>query len=187
MAQIHQTDLDTARRIADGDARVTESFVVAHYASLYRFMRHLTRHVEDAEDLTQLAFIKAKQQIASYRGKASLRTWLYRVALFEYTHWKRKHRRLLSLDAAPARPEPGYDACLEAEALLDALQRLPDDLRETFLLHEVQELSVEETANVLNVPAGTVKSRLFNARRKLCSVLNGRQEEEIEAKPALES
>lgn len=187
MAQIHLKDLDTARRIADGDAGVTEGFVATHYASLYRFMRHLTGHVEDAEDLTQQAFIKAKQQIASYRGKASLRTWLYRVALYEYTHWKRKRRKWLSLESAPAHSEPAYEACVEAAALLDALQKLPEGMREAFLLHEVQELSVEETASVLGLPVGTVKSRLFNARRKLCETLNGRQEEEIEAQPALES
>ena len=70
MAPINATDIATARKIADGDAVVTERFFVTHYASLYRFMRQLTGHREDAEDLTQQAFIKAKQQIDSYRGKA---------------------------------------------------------------------------------------------------------------------
>ena len=177
MAQIHASDLETARRIADGDAGVTERFVVSHYASVCRFMRHLTGQKEDAEDLTQQAFIKAKQQIASYRGKATLRTWLFRIAFHEYTHWKRSRRRTLTLESAPARVETAYDACLEAEALLDALKRLPEPLREAFLLHEVQELSVEETASVLGLPQGTVKSRLFNARQKLSSMLEGRQEE----------
>jgi RNA polymerase sigma-70 factor (ECF subfamily) len=187
MAHHLVTDLETARRIAAGDARVTETFVLTHYASLYRFMRHLTGQVEDAEDLTQQAFIKAKQQIASYRGSATLRTWLFRVAFHEYSHWKRRHRRMLSLDLAPAHLEPAYDACIEAEALLDALRRLPERLREAFLLHEVQELSVEDTASVLGVPQGTVKSRLFNARKKLCAMLEGRQEDEIGARHVYES
>lgn len=187
MAQNHVTDLDTARRIAAGDARVTEGFVLSHYASLFRFLKHLTRHREDAEDLTQQAFIKAKQQIDSYRGKASLRTWLYRIALHEYTHWKRARRKTGSLDLVPARVDPAYEACVETVALLDALEKLPGALKETFLLHEVQEMSVEETANVLGVPQGTVKSRLSSARKKLCSLMEGRQEEEIEARPVLES
>jgi len=187
MAPKHATDIETARNIANGDAEVTESFVLSHYASLYRFMRQLTGHREDAEDLTQQAFIKAKQQIASYRGKASLRTWLYRVAFHEYTHWKRSRRRTQSLESAPPRVEPAYEACLDAEALLNALRRLPDPLQEAFLLFEVQELTLEETANVLRVPKGTVKSRLHNARRKLHLMLDGRQENEIEPKPVLES
>lgn len=187
MAHNHVTDLETARRIASGDAWATENFVITHYASVCRFLRHLTRHAEDSEDLTQQAFIKAKQQIASYRGKASLRTWLFRIALHEYTHWKRKHRRTHSLDLAPARVEPAYEACIETVALLNALEKLPDGLKETFLLSEVQELSIEETAAVLGVPQGTVKSRMFAARKKLCFLLEGRQEDEIEARPILES
>ncbi|HTQ11356.1 MAG TPA: RNA polymerase sigma factor [Fimbriimonadaceae bacterium] len=187
MAPHHVTDLETARRIADGDAWATESFVLAHYASVFRFLRHLTRHREEAEDLTQQAFIKAKLQIASYRAKASLRTWLFRIALHEYTHWRRRRRRLVGLDQAPARVEPAYDACIETEALLDALERLPDRAREAFLLFEIQELSIEETARVLGVPQGTVKSRLANARRRLSALLDGRQEDAIESKAVLES
>jgi RNA polymerase sigma-70 factor (ECF subfamily) len=187
MAQNHVIDLETARRIGADDAEVIESFVRRHYAPLCRFMRHLTRQVEDAEDLTQQAFIQAKQQIASYRGKASLRTWLYRIAIHEYSHWKRKRRRTLDLESAPAHVEPAFQACLEADALLCAITRLPESLQTAFLLYEVQELSLEETASVLGLPQGTVKSRLFNARRKLCSMLSGRQENEIEAQPILES
>ncbi|HVT11007.1 MAG TPA: RNA polymerase sigma factor [Fimbriimonadaceae bacterium] len=187
MAPNHAIDLETARRIASGDAWATESFVVTHYAAVCRFMRHLTGHAEDSEDLTQQAFIKAKQQIASYRGKASLRTWLFRIALHEYTHWKRRRRRTHGLEAAPARIEPAYEACVEAIALFEALEKLPEALKETFLLAEVQEMSIEETAAVLGVPQGTVKSRLFAARKKLCFLLEGRQENEIEAKPVLES
>ena len=187
MAPQHAIDIEIARKIAHDDAGVTESFVLAHYASLYRFMRQLTGHREDAEDLTQQAFIKAKQQIASYSGKASLRTWLYRVAFHEYTHWKRRRRRTQSLESAPPLVEPAYEACLEAEALLNALRRLPDPLQEAFLLFEVQDLTLEETAKVLRVPKGTVKSRLHNARRKLHQMLDRRQENEIEAKPIMES
>jgi RNA polymerase sigma-70 factor (ECF subfamily) len=187
MPHHYTADLETARQIADGNARVTESFVLAHYASVRRFMRHLSRHEEDAEDLTQQAFIKAKQQIASYRGSASLRTWLFRIALHEYTHWKRRQRRTTSLDLVPAQAEPGYETCVETVALMTALAKLPEGLQAAFLLYEVQELSIEETAKVLGVPQGTVKSRLAAARKKLCQLMDGRQEDEIEARPILES
>lgn len=187
MAHIHVNDLDTARRIADGEVRETEIFVTLHYAPLFRFMRQHTKHREDAEDLTQLAFIKAKQQIASYRGQASLRSWLYRVAFHEFTHWNRQRRTTQSLDTVPARSELAYEACIEAGALEDALGKLPQRLREAFLLHEVHELSVEETAGVLGLPEGTVKSRLFHARRKLHAALGGHKEDEYEKRSILES
>ncbi|MDR3692342.1 MAG: RNA polymerase sigma factor [Fimbriimonas sp.] len=187
MTPTHATDLELAHRIASGDAEATESFVRKHYARLYRFMHHLTRHVEDAQDLTQQAFIQAKNQIASYRGKASLRTWLYRIALHEYTHWRRKRRKTASLDSVPPTYDPSYEACIEAEILLAAITRLPERLKEAFLLAEVEELPLEEVAKVLHVPVGTIKSRLFHARRRLCMLLNERQENEIEAKPILEA
>jgi RNA polymerase sigma-70 factor, ECF subfamily len=180
-------DLELARQIAAGDTGAIEAFVQQHYASVLRFMRHLTRRVEDAEDLTQQSFLKARSQIGSYQGKSSLRTWLHRLAFHEYTHWKRRQRRTFTLQHAPAQTEPGFDACIEAAALLEALHQLPDALRETFLLHEVQELPIEEVAKVLSRPVGTIKSRLFHARRRLRAHLEGGQEEKIDAEPAYES
>lgn len=180
-------DLELARRIADGDAEAIQSFVGRYYHSVYRFMRHLTRHVEDAEDLTQQAFVKARQEIASYRGKASLRTWLHRVALHEYTHWKRRQRKTAALDLAAPHIETGYEDCLEGIVLAEALQRLSEPLRVAFVLFEIDELSLEEVSKVLRLPKGTVKSRLFKARRKLCELMLGRQEDELEREHALES
>jgi RNA polymerase sigma-70 factor, ECF subfamily len=180
-------DLELARQIAAGDTGAVEAFVRQHYASVLRFMRHLTRRAEDAEDLTQQAFLKARSQIGSYQGKSSLRTWLHRVAFHEYTHWKRSQRWTLTLRHAPARIEPAFEACLEAAALLEALDTLPDALRETFLLHEVQQLPIEEVAKVLSRPVGTVKSRLFHARKRLRAHLESGQEEKIDAEPAYES
>jgi RNA polymerase sigma-70 factor (ECF subfamily) len=180
-------DLDLAKRIADGDAEAIQSFVARYYHSVYRFMRHLTRHVEDAEDLTQQAFVKARQEIASYRGKASLRTWLHRVALHEYTHWKRRQRKTAALDIATPHNESGYDECLEGIVLAEALQKLSEPLRVAFILFEIDQLSLEEVAGVLRLPKGTVKSRLFKARKKLSELMLGRQEEEREREHALES
>lgn len=181
------TDIDAAKRIEGGDLAATESFVCENYAPVLRFLRQLTGHVQEAEDLTQQAFIKAKHQIGSFRGDASLRSWLFRIAFHEYTHWKRRRRPTTGLEIAPAHVEPAYDSVLEAEALLSALGRLPASLRAAFLLHEVQELTVKEVASVLGVPQGTVKSRLFHARRKLSWLLEGQQEVENEVRPALES
>lgn len=180
-------DLETARKIADGDPRTTEAFVQEHYAFVLRFMRHLTRRIEDAEDLTQQTFLTARTRVGSFKGQSSLRTWLHRVAFHEYTHWKRRQRRTERLSPGLARHEPGFAACLEAAILLDALHMLPANHRETFLLHEVQELSLEEVASVLGKPVGTVKSRLFHARKLLREALEGGQEDHFDGEPALES
>ncbi len=166
-------DLETARKIADGDPQTMESFVHEHYAFVLRFMRHLTRRIEDAEDLTQQTFLKVRCQVGSFKGQSSLRTWLHRVAFHEYTHWKRRQRKTEHLSPTLARHEPGFAACLDAANLLDALHQLPAKHREAFLLHEVQELSLQDVAKVLGKPVGTVKSRLFHARKLLRDALEG--------------
>ena len=179
-------DRDIARLIASEDASATEDFVRSHYQSVYRFMRHLTRQVEDSEDLTQQAFIRAKERIATYRGNASLRTWLHRVAFHEYTHWKRSHRKTGRLELTTPYWETGYDVCVESAVLDEALGHLPEHQRTAFLLFEVQDLSIAEAAHVLRIPQATFKSRLFKARKQLCSLMTERKETTLETRNALE-
>ncbi|MEQ1822717.1 MAG: RNA polymerase sigma factor [Fimbriimonadaceae bacterium] len=180
-------DLETASKIANGNAEAMEAFVQEHYASVLRFMRHLTRNLDDAEDLTQQAFINAKRKANSFRGHSSLKTWLHRIAFYEYTHWKRVQRRTERLSLHHAVREPGFETCLEAASLLDALATLSNRHRETFLLHEVQELSVQEVAKVMGTPVGTVKSRLNKARRLLRIELERENEETLIGKTVYES
>jgi RNA polymerase sigma-70 factor, ECF subfamily len=170
------TDKDRARQIESGDAEALRAFVDGHYSSVLRFMRHLTRSIEDAEDLTQQAFLKARENITGFRGSSSIRTWLHRVAFHEYTHWRRKQRPLLRLSHREIAPEPGFQACIEGAALLDALHQLPAPMREVFLLFEVQELTMEEIATVMGVPGGTAKSRLHHARLRLRTLLQDQEE-----------
>ena len=169
-------DLETAKSIAAGDADAAERFVRDYYASVFRLMRHLTGHREDADDLTQQAFVVARGKIATYRGGASLKTWLHRVAFNEYAQWKRRRKRVLPLTSDRASEDPGYGSCILGQSLLEALGALPDKLREAVVLHEIEDLPVDEVANILRVPAGTVKARLFHARRKLRDLLDDEAE-----------
>ncbi|RYG15876.1 RNA polymerase sigma factor [bacterium] len=169
-------DLEVARRIAAGDGAAAEKLVRDHYPSVFRAMRHLTGHREDAEDLTQQAFLVARGKIDTYRGAASLKTWLHRIAFNEYAMWKRKQRQTAPLTLDQPTDEAGYRSFVTGEALLAALATLPEKLRVAFILHEVEAMKVEEVAKVLGVPNGTVKARLFYARRRLRAQL----EEETE-------
>lgn len=164
-------DLETARRIATGDAEAAEAFVRTHYPSVFRLMRHLTGHREDAEDLTQQAFLVARSKIHTYRGDSGLRTWVHRLAFNEYAQWKRRKRPTAPLRLDHAIDDPGFRSFVVGESLLSALNSLPEKLREAFILHEVNELTVEEVAAVLRAPTGTVKARLFYARRRLRALL----------------
>ena len=157
-----------AQKIAAGDAGAMDDLVDAHYDGVFRYLAHLTRHRQDAEDLAQQSFLRAQAKITSFRGDGSLRAWLFRLAYREYLHWRRRKTWLPWADAEETpRPEPGFQDVEEAAWLLDALAQIHPDHKQAFLLHEVQGFSVEETAAIVGSPVGTVKSRLHHARARL--------------------
>ncbi|RYG30881.1 RNA polymerase sigma factor [bacterium] len=164
-------DLQTARLIAAGDGEAAEKLVRDHYPSVFRAMRHLTGHREDAEDLTQQAFLVAREKIHTFRGSSGLKTWIHRIAFNEYAQWNRKRRQTTALPPDQQIDDPGYRSFVAGESLLSALRELTDKHRVAFVLHEVEEMKVEEVARVLRVPTGTVKARLFYARRRLRALL----------------
>ena len=157
-------DLDKLRK---RDAEALNTWVHRNYDDIYRLLRHLTRQTETAEDLAQQTFLKAIQALPSYRGEASHKTWLSRIAFREYIAWRRKRRLFLPLEMLAPKTDPKFGAVEDGEALLDALHTLPSALREAFLLFEVQQMSIEEIAEVTSSPVGTVKSRLHHARTRL--------------------
>ena len=163
------------RRILSGDKAAGEQFVTEHYGRIYRFLRHLTRQAEEAENLAQQTFANAWGALATFRGESSLATWLHRIAYHAYTRHLKAHREHAPLEAADVPDDPASQM-LGPVLLQDALGRLPFEHRETFLLHYVQGFSVPEVAGVLGVAAGTVKSRLFSARQRLRGLLGETKE-----------
>ena len=163
--------LDRLRR---GEREAMDTVALRHHADVYRFLRHLTRHRQEAEDLAQSTFLRAFARIDTYAGKAPLRSWLLGVAYREFTGWRRRRLWLPLVGDCPE-PRDAYDDLAEAEALLAAIGRLPDGLRATFLLFHVEEMPLAEVAATLAIPEGTVKSRLHAARARLRKTL--REEE----------
>lgn len=166
---MHDTAL--VQRILKGDRAAGERFVTAHYPRIFRLLRCLAGNAETAQDLTQQTFARAWQALPAFQGKASLTTWLHKIAYHEYTNWLRSRRDFAPLDEAAGiadlREARGLDSILVSRALA----QLPDEQRETFVLYYMQEFSVTEIGEMLELPAGTVKSRLFTARRRLRELL----------------
>ena len=154
-----------------GEKAAGDRFVVEHYARIYRLLRHLTGHTQAAEDLTQTTFIKAWQALPRFQRKAQLATWLHKIAYHEYAHWLRAKRDHAALDAYIEMPTPQPDSDFENFVLPSALSCLSEEQRSVFVLYYLQELNTREIAEVLDIPAGTVKSRLFTARQNLRDVL----------------
>ena len=152
------------KRLLCGDEKAARLFVDDHYGPLLRFLRCLTGSDDEAVELTQQTFVKAQNGLAGFRHESSLRTWLRSIAYHEFTHWRRDRRKTVGLSESVEGPSGLTE---DGIVLQEAIDALPDELRETFVLREIDRLSVRETAAVLDVPEGTVKSRCSLARERL--------------------
>jgi RNA polymerase sigma-70 factor (ECF subfamily) len=152
---------------------VFPSLVESHYAGLYRFALSLARNPADAADLTQQTFYiwATKGQALREAGKA--KTWLFTTLYREFLRLRRRDARITALeDLAPAEQDPpDADADIigkmDAELVLAALQEVPLTFREPLALFYLQDLSYLEIAEVLEVPIGTIMSRLARGKAHL--------------------
>jgi RNA polymerase sigma-70 factor, ECF subfamily len=175
------SDGELARRVAAGDKAAFETLMRRHNRTLFRTARAILRDDAEAEDALQEAYLLAYQAIGGFRGEAKLSTWFARIVANQALERLRKHVRraeivplqssapLEQLDQIPDTDmdkTPEHSASrLEMRRLLEAqIDSLPDDYRAVFMLRAVEEMSVEETADVLGIPPATVRSRLFRAR-----------------------
>lgn len=189
---LQASDLDLASMVAAGDPGAFEVLMRRHNGALYRTARSILRDDAEAEDVVQESYLLAYRKMASFRGDASLSTWLTRIVVNEATGRLRKTRRradIIELVPGPAgvgieeeehmssergAPEMPDDAALRAEArrLIEArIDALPDSLRTVFMLRAVEDLSVQETADILGIPEATVRSQYFRARGLLREAL----------------
>jgi len=187
-------DVELARRIAQGDTSAFEPVMRRHNQMLYRLARSILKDDAEAEDAVQEAYLSAFRHFATFRGDSALSTWLARIVVNESYARLRKRKRsatVVALDSrwpdmragdggfiggemANDRPDESTEspetAAMRAE-LRDLLERridgLPDQFRAVFMLRDVQDLSVEETAACLDIPVATVRSRAFRARALL--------------------
>jgi len=166
-----QEDMELARGIARNDPASVTAFFNAYHNGVYQYMLCLTNNVEDAEDLTQDSILKAKNHIRSYRGESGLKTWVHRVAFHTFTHWNRKRHPRAILSTELCANEDSYSQVEATQALLAALSQLNPALAQPLVLQEINCFSVDEIARVLEIPTGTVKSRLSAARQRLKQIL----------------
>jgi RNA polymerase sigma-70 factor (ECF subfamily) len=177
-------------RYRDGDVRAFELLVTRHRKPLYNFILRFVRDTAQAEDVTQEAFLRLVKGADAYERQAKFTTWLYTIArnLCVDASRRGKHRKAASLDA-PLSDDDGASSLLDllpdgtagvdrqAQSrelglrLRQAIEALPDEQREIFLLREVADLQFNEIANVVGCPENTVKSRMRYALEKLREAL----------------
>jgi RNA polymerase sigma factor (sigma-70 family) len=181
--------MELVKRAREGDMSAYDDLVRRYQERIYATIYHMTSNHEDANDLAQEAFIKAFQALKSFKGGSSFYTWIYRIAVNKTINFlkQRKNRAQLSLNDLDFNAEhdpdlmalisdktPRRDANLAElqEKLNAAMQKLSDYNRLVVTLHDVQGLSHEEIAKVMDCNIGTVRSRLFYARQQLQAYLS---------------
>lgn len=162
-----------------GDTQAAEALILEHHARLFAFLRRLCGNDAEAEDLTQRTFTRVWTSIGSYAGHSSISAWIHGIAHNVYLDWRRAQRPGESppdawWEACPsADPSPADQAAAAdlARTVYAAVDELPVDLRAVIHLHHYQGLTLQETAEALNVSASTVKHRLRAALTELQAVL----------------
>jgi len=162
-----------------------EALVLPHLSAAYRLARYLTRNDADAEDVVQEACLRALKYFGGFRGDGASqsRAWLLTIVRNMAHTWRGRRRADASTSEfdetvhTQAMTDEHQDALLSAgdarETLAHALERLPPDFREVIVLREIEGLSYKEISEVVDVPVGTVMSRLSRARQRLQDALTG--------------
>lgn len=181
---------DETRLIDDalrGNSDAFGRLVCRYQDRLFTSLVHITGSHEEAEDVAQEAFVQAFIKLESFQGKSRFYTWLYRIALNISASRRRKRRGEIAVDfsgrAAEYVVHVGADSCdapLERQELVAhvraALSRLPQDHRQILVLRELEGCSYDDIVQILQLPAGTVRSRLHRARKLLHEILKEHQQ-----------
>ena len=154
-----------------GSQRKVQQLVDDHYVALYRYAYRLTGSASDAEDLTQETFCKAQVHLHQLRDPARAKSWLFCILRNAYLHKLRgdKHQRCVSLSDLNDLPERPRGPLLEVEPeqLQQALNELPENFRTPVILYYFEDFSYRDIAEQMDLPLGTVMSRLARAKAHL--------------------
>ena len=175
------SDADCVRRIQHGEVDAFEVLVRRHEKTIFNLVYRMLGDYDDAIEVSQEVFLSAYRAIGQFRGDANFSTWLYRIALNHATTRRRsnnsrQHRTAPIEDMELIRDsQPGPAETLEKKEMQErvqlALNKLTPDDAAVILLRDLQDVPYDEVARLLEIPVGTVKSRLHRARQALKSLL----------------
>jgi len=183
-----EVDHQLVERAQRGDKHAFELLVSKYQRKLARLLSRFIRDPGEVEDVTQEAFIKAYRALPSFRGDSAFYTWLYRIGVNTAKNYLvamgRRAPTVTEIDNEEAEniedsqqlkdlntPENELMSRQIAETVNQTLQELPEELRTAITLREIEGLSYEEIAQVMNCPIGTVRSRIFRAREAIAERL----------------
>ncbi len=184
-----EIDQQIVERVQRGEKQAFDLLVIKYQRKLARLISQFIRDSGEVEDVTQEAFIKAYRALPSFRGDSAFYTWLYRIGIntaknFLVSQGRRAPTNTQSFDSEDAEnfeeggnlrelntPESELMSKQIAQTVNLTLDELPEELRTAIILREIEGLSYEEIASVMNCPIGTVRSRIFRAREAISEEL----------------
>jgi len=187
---VKENDSELINKAKNGDAKAYEGLLKKYKNSVYNLVYRMVRDVQEAEDLTQEAFIKAFNSLALFNEEYAFSTWLYKIATNNCIDFFRKRKlQTYSLDKPiqykdseiqheipdpDLNPEKSILARERSSMIQEAIETLPEKYYTAIVLRHNDEKSYEEIAEILELPLGTVKARIFRAREMLNKVLKER-------------
>jgi len=183
-----EVDQQLVERVQGGDKHAFDLLVAKYQRKLTRLLSQFVRDPAEVEDVAQETFIKAYRALPSFRGDSAFYTWLYRIGINTAKNYLvsqgRKAPMLQGVDSEVAEnyeeggvlremhtPESELMSKQIAQTVNDTLEELPEELRTAIILREIEGLSYEEIANIMDCPIGTVRSRIFRAREAISDQL----------------
>ena len=183
-----EIDLQLVERVREGDKRAYGLLVEKYRRKLMRLLSRMVRDADEIEDIAQETFIKAYRALPQFRGDAAFYTWLYRIAVNtakNYLSSKGRHITAMSDHGLNEDDEPDERLTAQdintpesellskqvAYAVNEAVEALPEELRQAITLREIEGMSYEEIAEAMACPIGTVRSRIFRAREAIAAKL----------------
>ncbi|MBC7944981.1 MAG: RNA polymerase sigma factor RpoE [Burkholderiales bacterium] len=183
-----EIDQQLVERAQRGDKKAFELLVIKYQRKLARLLSRFIRDSAEIEDVTQEAFIKAYRALPSFRGDSAFYTWLYRIGINTAKNYLvamgRRAPTTTEFNAEDAEtfddadqlrdvntPENELMSKQIANTVNQTMQELPEDLRTAITLREIEGLSYEDIANIMDCPIGTVRSRIFRARESIAEKL----------------
>ena len=185
-----ETDSILINQAKSGDDQAYDKLLNKYRNSVYNLVYRMVRDIQEAEDLTQEAFIKAFNSLAQFNEEYAFSTWLYKIATNNCIDFFRKRKlQTLSLDKPiqykdseihheipdpELNPEKNILASERTSIIREAIETLPEKYYTAIILRHTEEKSYEEIAEILHLPIGTVKARIFRAREMLNKALKDR-------------
>jgi len=177
------TDKEIIERVKNGDKKAYDLLVIKYQQRVINLISRFVKNHSDALDVSQETFIKAYRALPNFRGESAFYTWLYRIAVnTAKNHLTVQSRKITKSDydvtdieqiegnmslTEHTTPENLLHKEQLQEIVLKTIENLPEDLKSAIMLREVEGLSYEEIASVMECPVGTVRSRIFRARETI--------------------